>query len=99
MEALVYSPFKLGYSSDMKELTNIQHTLEQLLYVHMVYQLLTTTEVMGSSYKLKNQLISKIITAEACFPQGFIPPFGPIFLSLIFELNQMNLKTQMAKIH
>lgn len=60
----------------------------------MVYQLLTTTEVMGSSYKLKNQLISKIITAEACFPLGFIPPFGPIFLSLIFELNQMNLKSR-----
>lgn len=64
----------------------------------MVNQLLTATEVTGYSYKLKNQLISKIITAEACFPQGFIPPFGPIFLSLIFELNQMNLKTQMADI-
>lgn len=67
------------------------------MYVLMVNQLLTATEVTGSSYKLKNQLILKIITAEASFPQRFIPPFGPIFLSLIFELNQMNLKTQMAK--
>lgn len=63
----------------------------------MINQLLTATEVTGRSYKFKNQLIAKIITAEACFPQGFIPPFGPIFLSLIFELNQINLKTQMER--